>query len=84
MFVFCYTYSQVGDDDESGVERQGSDRDLDVGGLGIHSSSSGRCVAGGSSDLRVGKALTQVTTLPHALHTHIGETDSNNFKHHDS
>uniref|UniRef100_A0A5K3EWB3 non-specific serine/threonine protein kinase n=1 Tax=Mesocestoides corti TaxID=53468 RepID=A0A5K3EWB3_MESCO len=52
---------QVGD--ESYAERDASDKELAVDGLGIHSSSSGRCVGVGSSDPRLAKALTQAATL---------------------
>nr|CDS23869.1 serine:threonine protein kinase [Echinococcus granulosus] len=49
---------------KSGGERDASDRELDVDGLGVHSSASGRCAASGSSDLRLGKTLKQATTMP--------------------
>ncbi|VDM18046.1 unnamed protein product [Hydatigera taeniaeformis] len=75
---------QVGD--ESGGERDTSDRELDVDGLGVHSSASGRCVAGGSGDLRVGKNLTQATTLPSPTSTRAraDDSDSTTLKHQDS
>ncbi|VDK21208.1 unnamed protein product [Taenia asiatica] len=75
---------QVGD--ESGGERDASDRELDVDGLGVHSSTSGRCVAGGSSDLRLGKTLNQATTLPSPTSTRVrgDDSDSTTLKHQDS
>ncbi|KAL5103791.1 Serine/threonine-protein kinase MARK2 [Taenia crassiceps] len=75
---------QVGD--ESGGEREASDRELDVDALGVHSSSGGRCVAGGSSDLRLGKTLNQATTLPSPTSTRVraDDSDSTTLKHQDS
>lgn len=72
--------------DESGGERDASDQELDVDGLGVNSSTSGRCVAGGSSDLRLGKALNQATTLPSPTSTHVraDDSDSTTLKHQDS